>query len=75
MIFGLVTVVLIASEAWLLARRDASGDPGGKVLSQLVPAASALPGYGTVSLPWASTPNLSHPYLIKSDPSRKVATG
>ena len=40
------------------------------MLSQLVRAASALPGYGRASLPWVPTPppSTSQPYLIKSEP-------
>ena len=75
LIIGLVAAVLIASGAWLFVRNEASGDPGGKVLGQLVPAASALPGYSTPSLPWASTPSLSHPYIIKSEPRQDSCDG
>lgn len=46
----------------------ASGDPGGKVLAELVPAASALPGYGTSDLPWRSDPRLDGPYIVKTEP-------
>jgi hypothetical protein len=74
-IIGLVAVVLIAGGTWLFVRNEASGDPGGKVLSQLVPAASALPGYGTPRLPWTSAPSMSGPYLIKSEPRQDSCDG
>jgi hypothetical protein len=75
LIVGLVAAVLIAGGTWLFVRNKASGDPGGKVLSQLVPAASALPGYGTPSLPWISAPSMSGPYLIKSEPRQDSCDG
>lgn len=66
---AVLAVILVVGGGWaLLSRLQASGDPGGKVLNQLAPAASALPGYGTSSLPWSSQPSLSQPYLIKSEP-------
>jgi hypothetical protein len=52
-----------------------SGDTGGKVLQQLEPVASALPGYGTSNLPWVSTPSISHPYVIKSEPRMDSCAG
>jgi hypothetical protein len=30
-----------------------SGDPGSRVVNQLIPGASAVPGCGTTSLPWS----------------------
>jgi len=70
-----VIVLLTAGGWWLFNRTQASGDPGGKVLNQLVPAASALPGYGTSSLPWVSNPSLSQAYLIKSEPKQDSCDG
>jgi hypothetical protein len=71
-----VVAFVIAVGMWLLlARLDGSGDPGGKILLQLSPTASALPGYGTSSLPWSTQPSTSHPYLIKSEPHRDSCDG
>lgn len=53
----------------------ASGDPGGTVMAQIVPAASALPGYGTSSLPWTSAPHLDAPYVMKMEPHRDSCDG
>lgn len=71
----IVIVLLTAGGWWLFNRTQDSGDPGGKVLNQLVPAASALPGYGTSSLPWVSNPSLSRAYVIKSEPRRDSCDG
>jgi hypothetical protein len=59
----------------LIVRNEPSGDPGGTVLAQLVPAASALPGYGTGKLPWTAAPSMSGPYLIKSEPRQESCDG
>jgi hypothetical protein len=73
---GVVVIVLLTAGGWwLFNRTQASGDPGGKVLNQLVPAASALPGYGTSSLPWVSNPSLTQAYLIKSEPKQDSCDG
>ena len=68
-------MLLALGGLWLVTRLQGSGDPGGKILNQLVPAASALPGYGTSSLPWASQPNTSRPYLTKTEPDRDSCDG
>jgi len=59
----------------LFNRTQATGDPCGKVLNQLVPAASALPGYGTPKLSWASDPRISQAYLIKCEPKQDSCDG
>jgi hypothetical protein len=68
-------VLLALGGVWVFARSQGSGDPGGKILNQLVPAASALPGYGTSSLPWASQPSTSLPYLTKTEPHSDSCDG
>jgi hypothetical protein len=76
-----VVVILVAGGWWLFNRTQASGrtqpsgDPGGKVLSQLAPAAAALPGYGMPDLPWTTHPSPTGPYLIKSEPKRDSCGG
>lgn len=62
---------------WLVIRPlfAASGDPGGTVMAQLVPTASALPGYGTSKLPWTSVPGMYSGYFIKTEPQRDSCDG
>jgi hypothetical protein len=69
-------VLLVVGGWWLFAgHADGSGDPGGKILNQLTPAASALPGYGTTNLSWSAQPSISGPYLIKSEPRMDSCDG
>lgn len=70
-----LVLVLAAGGWWLFSGTQASGDPGGKVMNELAPAASALPGYGTSSLPLVNTPSLTQPYLIKSEPKQDSCDG
>jgi hypothetical protein len=71
---GVVLIVILAG--WrLLSSASASGDPGGAILSQLTPAATALPGYGTRALPWSAQPSTSGPYLIKREPMKDSCDG
>ena len=75
-LLGAVLVLALAGGGWwLIADHGGSGDPGGKILQQLSPAASALPGYGTPRLPWSSQPSTSQPYLIASEPTRDSCDG
>jgi hypothetical protein len=60
---AIICVLLAVGGVLLLVRRD-SGDPGSQVMNQLVPAASALPGYGTASL-----------NIIKMEPHRDSCDG
>jgi hypothetical protein len=78
--YAAVPVVLLAVGGWWLlaghaGHAEGSGDPGGKILNQLTPAASALPGYGTTSLPWSAQPSTSVPYLIKIEPRMDSCDG
>jgi hypothetical protein len=75
LIVGGSVIALVLGGWWLYSRSTASGDPGGRILSQLAPAASALPGYGTPALPWSSQPSVSQPFLIKSEPHRDSCDG
>ncbi len=44
-------------------------------MDELSPVATALPGYGTSSLPWTSQPSTSRPYLIKIEPHQDSCDG
>jgi hypothetical protein len=72
---AVLLVVFAVGGVWLVIRLQGSGDPGGEIMKQLAPAATALPGYGTSSLPWASQPSTSQPYLIKTEPHRDSCDG
>jgi hypothetical protein len=76
-VYAAVPVVLLAVGGWWLfdGHAEESGDPGGKILNQLTPAASALPGYGTTSLPWSAQPSTSVPYLTKTEPRMDSCDG
>ena len=72
-VIGSLILVLIVVSVWWLAGRSSSGDPGGQVMDQLVPAATALPGFGTSHLPWVSERELAGigprgSYVIKIEP-------
>lgn len=78
--FALTIVALgvLVIVGWFVVRPRllaGTGDPGGSVMAQLVPAASALPGYGTSSLPWASEPSLNAAYLVKMEPHQDSCDG
>lgn len=73
---GIALVAVAAVGGWWLAyAHRSSGDPGGRILNQLVPAAEALPGYGTDLLPWTSSPASGRPYLLKSEPRIESCDG
>ncbi len=77
---GALIVVLIVVSVWWVAGQSSSGDPGGQVMDQLVPAATALPGYGTSHLPWVSELGLSSvgpegSYVIKIEPHSDSCDG
>ena len=74
-----VGALLIVVVVWLFVVRSAAatGDPGGKVMNQLVPTVSALPGHGTSALPWVSQipQALDTPYAIKLEPHQDSCDG
>jgi hypothetical protein len=75
-ILGTAIVLVLVVGSWLLINRlAASGDPGGRVIDQLTPAVSVLPGYGTSDLPWTSRPSESKSFLIKSEPKKDSCDG
>jgi len=72
------TVLLVAIVFWALTGgKSASGDPGGKVMDQLTPTVSSLPGYGTAALPWVSQlpQSMVAPYAIKMEPHQDSCDG
>jgi hypothetical protein len=72
-----VLLVVIVVGAFVLRSTAATGDPGGKVINQLVPTASALPGHGTSALPWVSEipQSLMASYVIKMEPFQDSCDG
>jgi len=72
---GAVIVVLLAWLLWPSAR--ASGDPGGKVMVQLVPVVTALPGYATGAVPWVGVipQSLTASYAIRLEPRQDSCDG
>lgn len=65
----LVLVIGMAGLGWWISHRTPeSGDPGGIVLSELKPAAGALPGAGTSALPLKHEPTMGGAYLIEAEP-------
>ena len=79
MLIGSIAVVaLVAVGIWAFwASIDPSGDPGGQVMAQLTPTATALPGYGTAGLPWVDQipPSLDAFYIVKMEPHRDSCDG
>ena len=75
--WGIATLFVsaVALVVWWVTRTG-SGDPGGRIMAQILPAASALPGYGTPALPVRSSPpTTTGPYLIKSEPHQTSCDG
>ena len=74
-----VGVLVVVTVVWITVVRStaATGDPGGKVMSQLVPAVSALPGHGTSALPWVSQipQSLEASYAVKLEPHQDSCDG
>jgi hypothetical protein len=54
---------------WPSAEASTTGDPGGKIVKQLAPAVTALPGYGSGAVPWVSEipQDLGASYAIKTE--------
>lgn len=64
---------------WLFSGHQSpgSGDPGGKVMQQLTPAATAIPGYGTAALRWVHqvSPDTFNSSIIKTEPRQDSCDG
>jgi hypothetical protein len=75
---GLALVLLVAVAIWgFTGRNAANGDPGGRVMDQLAPTVSALPGYGTAALPWVNQQpqSLEASYAIRIEPFQDSCDG
>ena len=68
-----ITVAIWALTSW----HAASGDPGARVMDQLTPTVSSLPGYGTAALPWVKQipQSLVAPYAVREEPSQTSCDG
>jgi hypothetical protein len=78
-IFAAVGVAVVAAlfcgtATWASAATP-SGDPGGRVLHQLTPTARALPGYGTVALPWTTQPTMNRAFITTYEPKQDSCGG
>ena len=77
-ILGASLVLLMAVAIWALTSWNAaSGDPGSRVMDQLTPTVSSLPGYGTAALPWVNQipQSLMAPYAIRDEPFQESCDG
>ena len=75
---GAAVVLLVAVAIWALTDwNSASGDPGSRVMDQLTPTVSSLPGYGTAALPWVNQipQSLGAPYAIRYEPFQDSCDG
>ena len=74
-----VIAILAVGGWWLLTSFLAagSGDPHGKIMNQITPAATAIPGYGTAALPVVNQPpqSLSASYILMTEPHRDSCDG
>jgi hypothetical protein len=70
-------VALVAWLVWSSAGASTTGDPGGKIMKQLAPAVTVLPGYGTGAVPWVSEipQDLGASYAIKIEPQQDSCDG
>ena len=69
--------VLVVIVTWVFISSNAdSGDPGGRLMDQLTPTVSSLPGYGT-GVPWVSQKpqSLAASYAIKIEPYQDSCDG
>ena len=73
-VLGAFFVAVVGMVVWWVTRTT-WGDPGGRILAQIAPAASALPGYGTADLPWKASPSTTGSYLIESEPHKTSCDG
>jgi hypothetical protein len=72
---GAAVLVIIV---WVFIRsNEASGDPGGRLMNQLTPTVSAIPGDGRLGVPWVSEPpqSMTAPYAIMIEPHQSSCDG
>jgi len=79
-LWAVAPIAILAVGGWWLFSGPGgtgSGDPGGKVMNQLTPAAAAIPGYGTAALPWVShlSPDTYNSSIIKMEPRQDSCDG
>lgn len=79
-VVGSLLLVLTIVSVWWATGRSSSGDPGGQVMDQLVPAARSFPGYGTSRLSRVSNLGLSRigpegSYIVKIEPHQDSCDG
>jgi hypothetical protein len=75
---SVASVLLIAVAIWVIADwSTASGDPGGKVMDQLTPTVSSLPGYGSGAVPWVNQipQSLTPSYAVRIEPFQDSCDG
>jgi hypothetical protein len=72
---SLAVAILVALVIWRSA--GSGGDPGDKVMDELTPTVTVLPGYGTAALPWVSQipQSLDASYAIKMEPHQDSCDG
>ncbi|MGD0749494.1 MAG: hypothetical protein ABSB68_16980 [Acidimicrobiales bacterium] len=79
LLVGVPVVILAVGGWWLFESHQGtgSGDPGGKIMNQLTPAATAIPGYGTAAVPSVSQlpPSLDASFIIKIEPRQDSCDG
>jgi len=76
----LAAALIVALIAWLIwpsTGASTTGDPGGKIMNQLAPVVTALPGYGTGAVPWVSEipQDIGASYAIKTEPQHDSCDG
>jgi hypothetical protein len=75
---GATVLLAAAVSIWVIVIHGAAnGDPGGKVMDQLTPTVSALPGYGTAALPWVNQipQSFTTSYAIRMEPHQDSCDG
>jgi hypothetical protein len=79
-LWAAVPIATVAVGGWWLFcghQNPGSGDPGGKIMEQLTPAATAIPGYGTAAVPWVRqlSPDTYNSSIIKIEPHQDSCDG
>ncbi len=80
MVVALGAALIVALDSWLIwpsAGASTTGDPGGKIVNQLAPVVSAVPGYGTGAVPWVRElpQDIGAPYAMKIEPRQDSCDG